>query len=435
MGTSLAAMTAGITGIMAVVAAVESNWTQFAVEVGSMCVALIAFAWIRANYRVVAPTVLTVAVIAMNVTFTVVDGAGTSSVEAGWLPILVVSAYAIAGRGVGIAAGAIAFLMIAVGTVLHLTGVWPGGTDPLGSAIELALMTAGSLGIVYVFEHYKQAEVDRERRGREDLAVLNAELSAALDEVRELQQKLLESERHDSLQRLAGHFAHDFNNMLTGIMAEVDLATMVVEDAEVREGLENALTSARKAADLTRSMLTYSGRRATRMSEVEASMIFSDVRQLADLSTRHGVEFEVIEDSTPVVRGDTAQIEQALLNLVLNGVQASDHDRPKIELRASFEELGSDLIGAAGTRLRAGAAVRLSVRDYGRGVPAEVADAIFEPYFTTRIEGQGLGLSSVIGIVRGHEGAFTLERLADGTRFSIWLPVAGPVLSRTDLAG
>jgi signal transduction histidine kinase len=426
----LALLTTIITGLMSLVAMFDGDSVQLVVELFTCLVAAAFYFGLRSDRGALGPILVmgVIGVIGANVVYSATETGGVSSVSLGWLPTLTIAAYAIAGRTAGIVTAAASIVSTAVLFCGEQFGLFslPGFTPASTAVIDYGLLTLGTLGIIYVFEQAKRVEFQREREAEARVERMNADLQQALEEVAELESRLIESERHGSLQRLAGHFAHDFNNLLTGIMAEVDLAAYTVADPDIKEGLENALNSARKAADLTRSMLTYSGHRTTRMTSTTASRLFDDVQKLAELSTRHGVEF-VVEDDTDGVafKGDVTQLEQALLNLVLNGVQASDEDRPRVHLAASMRANDDTIKGAGGSELVAGNAVRLEVRDFGRGIPDELRAAIFEPYFTTRESGQGLGLSSVVGIVRAHKGALTLETHADGgASFAIELPVA-----------
>lgn len=436
IGSWLALLTGFITFVMMLIALSNGQTIQAVVEGASMLVALGAFLLIRLEVNVRWAALAVILTIAANVAFTASAGGGFGSLTVAWLAILVLAGYAVGGRVVGVGSAGVTLAFIAVASTGMLDFEFGTSDRAVDYAIELGLMISVCLGIIWLFESEKESEVERQRAIVAELQSTNADLEAAIEEIRTLQAKLTEAERHGSLQRLAGHFAHDFNNLLTGIMAEVDLAILVSSEEEVCEGLENALHSARKAADLTRSMLTYSGRRTTRYREVSASEILKDATTLGRLSTRHGVDFEIeISDEACVFEGDLSQMEQAILNLILNGVQASDAQRPKIALSATCLELEKPVEGAGGTRCQKGEVVALTVRDFGRGIPTDIGEQILEPYFTTRDDGQGLGLSSVVGIVRGHHGALVMEPADPGTKVRIIMPVKRPLLDEEPVVG
>lgn len=421
----LALLTASITLVMTLLALANGDPIQALVEGLSTLVALGAFVACYRGRWLTASALVVILTIGANVVFSSFHLATPESVTSAWTAILALAAYSLAGRTAGIVVAGLGLVFVWTSFLLE-TSSFASGTRATENAIELSFMIVVCLGIIWLFEKKNHLELSQARERTGQLRAANRELEAALLAVNELQAQLVEAERHGSLQRLAGHFAHDFNNLLTGIMAEVDLANHSTDDPEIEAGLENALASARKAADLTRSMLTYSGKRTTRNETVEVDDIFSDVTMLADGATRHGVDL-MVERSDPSVRfeGDGSQIVQALLNLVLNGVQASDEERPRIVLSAANEDLEQAVQGAGGTRCEEGRAVRLTVRDYGRGIPERIVDQIFEPYFTTRESGQGLGLSSVIGILRGHRGALVVRPAAPGTEMDLYLRASG----------
>lgn len=250
---------------------------------------------------------------------------------------------------------------------------------------------------------------------------------------RALDLRLVEEQQVKTLSLLAGGLAHDFKSLLTGIIGNADLATVQMPpDAPAQESLAAILTAAERATELVARMQDYAGERPLRNQAVDLSAITVDmVALLQSSSARHcRVVFE--PDGDPVrVMGDPTQLRQILLNLIVNAAEATP---PGGTIRVALTEGTDDTTELAtatfdATRSRSGGAVTrfavLDVTDTGSGMNATVVARIFDPFFSTKATGRGLGLSAVLGIVRGHDGAIRVHsEIGQGTSIRVWIPAA-----------
>ena len=235
---------------------------------------------------------------------------------------------------------------------------------------------------------------------------------------REMEQQLLHASKLEALGRLTGGIAHDFNNMLAVVMGSLELLQKFIPDHEVaRRRAGMAMDAARRCADLTGRLLTFSRRQqlqATRtdLRELVGTMLEILGRTLGD---RIEIAFEPGEDLWPVLV-DRSQLENALLNLAINA-------------RDAMPDGGKLTITLADRRLdgpeRVGDFVEIAVQDTGAGIPPDVLDRVFEPFFTTKEEGKGtgLGLSMIYGFAQQSGGHITIEsEPGRGTTVRMFLP-------------
>lgn len=228
----------------------------------------------------------------------------------------------------------------------------------------------------------------------------------------ELQRRALERELEDNkrlteLGLLAGGIAHDFNNLLMIVRSNVELAR--IASPHVPEALAAIDEAAARAAELTDQLLAYAGRRPMQRRDVDLFALANEtVRMLAATVPDHVVLRLASDEQVPLVRADPAQLRQVLMNLLLNAVQAIE---PKEQSSVTV------------TVTRVGPDVCVSVHDDGRGMDAETAARIFQPFFTTKAHGRGLGMAAVLGIVRTHGGRIDVEsRPGEGTTVRVQLP-------------
>jgi PAS domain S-box-containing protein len=246
---------------------------------------------------------------------------------------------------------------------------------------------------------------------------------------RELETRLAQAQRLESLGLLAGGIAHDFNNLLTGILGRCELASaeLAPHSAE-REHVERATEGAERAAELVHQLLVYAGKAPREPSRVDLSELAGEMRRLLEVSLprRCTLVFELGRALLPV-HADASQLRQLLMNLVLNAGEAMGERGGRVLVAT-----GQRLWKAAELRefdpaceLLAGTYIHVDVEDEGCGMDAATRARIFEPFFTTKFTGRGLGLSAALGIVRSHGGAVQCtSELGRGTRFRIILPAA-----------
>jgi PAS domain S-box-containing protein len=243
-------------------------------------------------------------------------------------------------------------------------------------------------------------------------------------ERRAMEQDLLQVRKMESIGRLAGGIAHDFNNLLTTILggAECLLDGGSLQGAE-REDLLAVRGAARRAAELTRRLLTFSRKEALVIGPVDLDELTTGLAPLLQRLMGSDVTLRLqIAPGLPRVSGDPAQLEQILLNFAANARDAM----PK---GGTLSISLSPAVVAAGAASPApGRYVRLVVADTGVGMPADVVAHVFEPFFTTKArgEGTGLGLAIVYGVVKQHGGAISVTSAPGaGTRFDVLFPVVG----------
>ncbi len=248
-----------------------------------------------------------------------------------------------------------------------------------------------------------------------------------------LEARLLEAERLKSLGLLTGGLAHDFNNLIQIILGNLDLALDdVVEKSEAYECLEQGTIACRRASDMCNQLLAYAGQGVVSVEPLDLSAITTEICQLVDVGRLEGMELELSVADVPPVEADPSQIRQVMLNLITNALEAQRGAPGKIEVRTGCRALeAGDLETVSGDDpLPAGDYVWFEVQDHGRGMDPETARRIFDPFFSTKPSGHGLGLAAARGIVRSHRGAIHVESaVGRGTTIRVHLPVAaGAVL-------
>ncbi len=224
----------------------------------------------------------------------------------------------------------------------------------------------------------------------------------------------------ESLGTLAGGIAHDFNNVLTGIFGHVSLARSVLpEDTPAAEFLEGAEKSMERAKRLTRQLLTFAKGGMPITEAVDLLPLVNEVMQF-DLSRSSVTPVLEVRDDLWPVSADRGQLQQVFSNLVINARQAMPAGG-KLFVNMQNVQVEEQQI----PQLPAGRYVRIDIRDEGVGIKPEFLERIFAPYFTTKKDGQGLGLATCYSIVDKHEGHISVESTPNvGTTFTIHLPAA-----------
>ena len=276
------------------------------------------------------------------------------------------------------------------------------------------------LGTLAILERGRTAAIDRplvEAFAGQAAAALRRR--RAEQERAELEERLLHSQKMEAIGTLAGGIAHDFNNLLTGIIGQAWVLKRQL-DAEdpICHGIEAIETAAMRAAELTKQLLGFA--RKGKMENVTV-----DIRQVIDeviSILRHTLDKRIIvitatEEAHPLVAGDPTQLQQVLLNLAVNARDAMpEGGMLTVETKNVTWDVG-----------RPGKFLRVSVKDTGTGISAEIRERIFEPFFTTkpRDQGTGMGLAMVYGIVENHGGWIEVDANdGGGSRFAAYLPIA-----------
>jgi len=240
-----------------------------------------------------------------------------------------------------------------------------------------------------------------------------------------------EADRHrqklESLGILAGGIAHDFNNLLTGILGNASLLL----DAKVggpddHVALQELMSAAERASQLTRQMLAYSGRGKFISRPVSPGREAQEITSLIRASIPKNVRVVFNLTDTPTVDADKGQLQQLLMNLVINGAEAIGPDGGEVRISTRTERFDAPVSGFyPAEELCPGDYVVIEIQDNGHGMTETTRARIFDPFFTTKFTGRGLGLAAVLGIVRGHRGGIKVDSNPGlGTTFRIYLPVS-----------
>ncbi len=235
----------------------------------------------------------------------------------------------------------------------------------------------------------------------------------------EIERKVLQSQKTESLGVLAGGMVHHFNNLLTSILGNAELAERNAD--LVPEALADIKVSGRRAADLCQQIMMYTGRSDHRMAAVDLFALVHESIKL--LRVTRVADCEIVCEFPPgpvFVWGDRAEIQQIILNLLINSTEAR---ATAVLFQATVVRLGPGT-PAQGEALDPGEYIELSVTDNGEGMTPGVLARIFEPFFSTRFTGRGLGLPAAMGLVRAHKGAMAVESTPGcGTTVRLHLPV------------
>ena len=252
---------------------------------------------------------------------------------------------------------------------------------------------------------------------------------------RQLQQRLIEAQKLESLGVLAGGIAHDFNNLLTIVQGNAQLAQAEVSPASsARDSLQQIEAAVARAADLTAQMLTYAGKGQFQVRPLSLARLVTEQSGLIERLVPHGATLRIVpEIEASLVAGDSAQLRQLLITLVTNAVESLPPGTGTIQITTGTRQLDDVALGQSlySEQLRPGRYVYLEVSDTGSGMDQETLARMFEPFFTSRFAGRGLGLAAVAGIVRRHHGTVTVESVPGrGTTVTLLLPVAIPIRPR-----
>jgi PAS domain S-box-containing protein len=245
--------------------------------------------------------------------------------------------------------------------------------------------------------------------------------------MRRLERNVQQTQRIESLGVLAGGVAHDFNNLLVAILGNADLALREgIADPAVRQAVESIRTASLRASELTSQLLAYSGRGSLDVSAVELGPLVAEMVGLLAPQRSGEVRLDLGHE-VPPVRADPAQVRQVVMNLVTN---AFDALRPggEVRVRTRAVELDTDPHPFDVLTAPPGCYVAIEVGDNGVGMDISTRRKIFDPFYTTKPTGHGLGLAAVLGIVRGHRGGLRLfSRPGQGSVFEVLLPAGlGP---------
>ncbi len=292
-------------------------------------------------------------------------------------------------------------------------------------------MKAGALDYV-VKSAESFAEMPRiiERALREWRLIIEKQRAEA--ERLEMERRLLHSQKLESLGVMAGGIAHDFNNLLTAILGHADLALLNLSpSAPARSNIEEIVNASRRAADLCQQLLAYTGKGKFVIEPILLDELIEEMVHLLRTFISKKVILNLnLHRNLPRIEGDPSQIRQVLMNLVMNASEAIGDlsGAVTISTEVTYCDRGFLRETYLDDDLPEGRYVTLDVSDTGCGMDRETRERIFEPFFSTKFTGRGLGMSAVLGILRSHRGAVKVySEPGKGTDFRMFFPVSEKV--------
>ena len=261
-----------------------------------------------------------------------------------------------------------------------------------------------------------------------DNIALGIERKLAEEERERLEAQVRHAQKLESLGVLAGGIAHDFNNLLTGVLGNIELGLLQVEErSPAARSFTKARASAERAADLSRQMLAYSGKGNFVIEAVDVNALVAEIGNLLEVSVSKNVALSYdLHRGLPPVVADVTQLHQVLLNLITNASDSIGDEGGVVTLRTGVRDCDSAYLSETylDDHLPEGDYLFIEVSDTGCGMDPETMQRIFDPFFSTKFTGRGLGLASALGIVRGHSGAIKVASgEGSGTTFTVLLPV------------
>jgi two-component system cell cycle sensor histidine kinase/response regulator CckA len=255
-----------------------------------------------------------------------------------------------------------------------------------------------------------------------------SERKHAEEERLRLEQQFNHAQKLESLGVLAGGIAHDFNNILTVILGHCYLGKYGLNsEQEYKESFQKIESAGNRAADLCRQMLTYAGKSPSNQTRVNLWLLVDEVVRMLQSAIKKNVAIELnLKRDVPEITGDTGQIQQIVMNLIINAAEAIGDANGTIGVVLTKIEVKEETAekDAFGTAILAGGYACLEVSDTGCGMDEETRKRLFEPFYTTKFTGRGLGMSAIRGIVMSHNGTLQLTSAPGvGTTFKVCFPL------------
>jgi len=274
------------------------------------------------------------------------------------------------------------------------------------------------------------------QESNEDGSVRNYMMTARdLRDEKKSQAKLEHAQRLESLGVLAGGIAHDFNNILTSILGNAALANNKLDaGSPLQRYLQNIEDGSQRAAELCKQMLAYSGKGRFIVEVLSINKMVDDIMRLLEVSIRKNVVLKYhLNKNLPIIEADASQLQQVIMNLVINASQAIDEKSGVISIGTGVMSVDANYLQSTTSDAEVtepGRYVYLEVSDTGCGMDKETQQKIFDPFFTTKFTGRGLGMSAILGIVRGHNGAIKCySEKGKGTTFKVLFACSAKLLS------
>ncbi|MCP4642344.1 MAG: response regulator [bacterium] len=416
-------------------AVTSASYSLVAIYVPLYVLVVVAFSWPRLFYPLRASALLlALCIVGMSEFWTF----GLSSMGYTFFLAFVTFSTALLGFRAGVVALILSLVFILTMGALYSTGAIP-AVMPVQSPSAHArnwitptagftMLSAGAISFLHMLLQGLEQSARTSQKYLKNLTREMAERDRAEQERSRLEDQLFHSQKMEAIGKLAGGIAHDFNNILSAMLGYTELALPETpEGSDARRSLGEVLQAGGRAKDLVHQILTFSRQTRHEPRPVRLQQLVREVMGLLRSSLPATVEFcQLVRDDTRLVLADPTQLHQVLVNLCTNAAHAMREKGGTLTVElepytASLEE------AEAAADLRPGSYCMLAVSDTGEGMDAQTLDRIFDPFFTTKEkgEGTGLGLATVHGIVKSHDGVITVDsRVGHGTTFRVYLPVA-----------
>lgn len=262
--------------------------------------------------------------------------------------------------------------------------------------------------------------------------LVGSETHEARKQKRELESQVLHAQKLESLGLMASGVAHDFNNLLVAILGNADLARDELLEGSRAHGLVSSIEhAARRAADLCRQMLAYSGRGLLRVETLDLGELVAGMAKLMRASLGANLRLHYSLPERPLlVEADATQVRQVIMNLIVNAAESMQEKGGVITLGLEETEVQAAPSPAGLAVPESGRYIELLVQDEGQGMEASVMSRMYDPFFSTKFTGRGLGMAAVLGIMRGHGGGIEVKsRVGKGTVFHLQFPRSHGVMA------
>ncbi|MBX3015737.1 MAG: response regulator [Caldilineaceae bacterium] len=318
----------------------------------------------------------------------------------------------------------------------HVSEILPPDIAELSMATSAKALATGAEQIYEYRMPHRQTGLIRDYEARvlpsgdDEVQVIIRDVTG--DKLQE--ERLYQTQKLESLGVLAGGIAHDFNNLLTGMLGQISLAKFKLEGGlPATKHLDRAIVSAERAADLTRQLLAYAGKGQFQIIQLDLSQLIRETTALIETALPNRAELQLdLADELAWIEADRGQIQQVVMNLVINAAEALQEGGGYVRISTLSQLLTTaEISGYLGHPLTPGAYVMLQVSDNGCGMDEKTLSRIFDPFFSTKKSGHGLGLAATLGIMRTHRGDLQVQsQLGVGTTFTLLFPaVAAQVVA------
>lgn len=259
----------------------------------------------------------------------------------------------------------------------------------------------------------------------------------AQEERQKLERKIQHSQKLESLGVLAGGIAHDFNNLLVSVLGNADLAALeLAAESPAMPYIRDITTASIRLSELTKQMLAYSGKGSFLVEPLSLSRIVEELLHLLEVSISKKVALKLdLDPNVQSIEGDSSQVRQVIMNLITNASEAIGDNNGVISIRTGIVDVDENYLAThiMSDDLTRGHYVFLDIADTGCGMNEETIGKMFDPFYTTKSTGRGLGLAAVLGIMRSHKGAINVYSEQNrGSTIKLLFPFSCNAVARPD---